>query len=265
MMKKTQITRLALLIGSLALLTACTRSVSDVDSKGKTEKPVFPAQSKAVRAEGSFVNVDNLKQLRPGLAKAQVYEMLGAPHFKEGMLRVKEWDYIFHFTRADKSVRTCQFKVLFDSEMKAQSFYFLPEDCMTPKTAAPVVVKKELSAESLFAFASAQLSPEGVDHVNAFAADLKRESLDDKPLIVKGHTDRIGNSRSNAALSKARAESVKRLLVENGLSAERIETVGLGDTMPRVNCPGKVSPEVIACLAPNRRMSLEIMTNHSGD
>ena len=265
MMKKTQITRLALLIGSLVLLTACTRSVSDVDAKGKTEKPVFPAQSKAVRAEGSFVNVDNLKQLRPGLTKAQVAEMLGAPHFKEGMLRVKEWDYIFHFTRADKTVRTCQFKVLFDSNMKAQSYYFLPEDCMTPKTVAPVVVKKELNAESLFAFASARLSPEGVDHVNAFATDLKRESLDDKQLIVKGHTDRIGNANSNAALSKARAESVKKLLVENGLSAERIETVGLGDTMPRVNCPGKVSPEVIACLAPNRRMSLEIMTNHSGD
>jgi hypothetical protein len=35
----------------MALLTACTRSVSDVDGEGKTDKAVFPEDLERVRAE----------------------------------------------------------------------------------------------------------------------------------------------------------------------------------------------------------------------
>jgi outer membrane protein OmpA-like peptidoglycan-associated protein len=260
-------TRLALLIGSMALLTACTRSVSDVDGEGKTDKAVFPDKSDAVRTDGSFVNRDNLKEMRPGLTKAQVYELLGTPHFSEGVFRVKEWDYIFHFTQPDNTVRTCQYKVLFDSEMKAQSFYVLPENCLSPQAKpqqAAAVIEKELSAESLFAFGSAELSPKGVEQVNSMSAELKDEMLKDKHLIVKAHTDRFGNEANNMALSEARAESVKSQLIENGIPANRIETVGLGESMPRVDCPGAATSQVIACLAPNRRMTIEIVADNSG-
>ena len=261
-------TRLALLVAGLTLLSACTRSVSDVNAEGKTDNPVFPEKTDAVRKDGSFVNVDNLKQLRPGLTKAQVYELIGVPHFDEGVFRVKEWDYIFHFTQPNKTVRTCQFKVLFDSDMKAQSFFFLPENCMTPAAPSkPVVVapvQKELNAESLFAFASGLLSADGVQHVSHLANELKEESLDGKRILITAHTDRIGKPASNMTLSQKRAESVKSLLVEKGIPAEKIDTKGVGDTQPRVFCPGKTSPAVIDCLAPNRRMTLDIVSDNSG-
>ncbi|ECX8488453.1 outer membrane protein assembly factor BamE [Salmonella enterica] len=257
--------RVALVVGGMTLLSACTHSISDVDSKGKTANPVFPKESSAVRDEGSFVNLDNLKQMRPGLTKAQVYELIGVPHFKEGAIRVKEWDYIFHFTQQDKTVLTCQYKVLFDTDMTAQSFYLMPEDCLS-RLKAPVApqVHKELSGSSLFAFASAALSAEGVSQVTQLANELKSESLEGKHVVVTGHTDRIGNPMKNQQLSLARAESVKDMLVQSGIPVAIIETRGMGDAMPRINCPGKKSSAVIECLAPNRRMTLDVVDINSG-
>lgn len=268
-MNYLKIARLVLAMGGLTLLSACTHSISDVDAQGKTAKPVFPEQSSAVREEGNFVNLDNLKQMRPGLTKPQVYELIGVPHFKEGVIRVKEWDYIFHFTQPDKSILTCQYKVLFDSQMIAQSFYFLPKDCLSrlkapsaPQVKAPV--HKELGGSSLFAFGSPALSAKGVLQVSRLATELKGESLAGKHVVVTGHTDRIGNPVKNLQLSLARAESVKQMLIENGITGSAIETRGMGDAMPRVNCPGKKSTAVIECLAPNRRMTFDVVDINSG-
>ncbi|TNV20477.1 outer membrane protein assembly factor BamE [Buttiauxella sp. B2] len=259
MFTKSKPNRLVMVVGALLLLSGCTRSTSNVDSQGKTDNPVFPDAASAVRTEGSFVNVANLEQVRAGMTKAQIYELLGVPHFSEGVMKVKEWNYIFHFTKEDKSVLTCQYKVLFDTDMKAQSFYFLPENCLSQLKAAPVApVHKELSASSLFAFGSASLSAEGVKHVKLLASELKSESLTGKHIVVTGYTDRIGNPAQNQRLSQARADSVKQLLVTNGIPAQSIETRGMGDSNPQVFCPGKQSAAVIDCLAPNRRMTVDI-------
>ncbi|SUW64042.1 Outer membrane protein II* [Buttiauxella agrestis] len=265
-MKYAKYARLALIISGVVLLSACTRSVSNVDSAGKTENPVFPDASHAVRDEGSFVNLDNLKQMRTGLTKAEVYELIGTPHFNEGVFRVKEWDYIFKFTQPDNSVRTCQYKVLFDSEMKAQSFFFAPANCLEKPTAPAMkqAMHKELNAESLFAFSSASLSSEGYAQVNQLAEDLKSDNLENKHVVITGYTDRIGNPAQNMQLSLARAESVKQLLTEKGIPSSIIETRGLGDSAPRVMCPGKKSPAVIDCLAPNRRMTIDIVDITAG-
>lgn len=255
---------LALMAGGLLVLSACTRSISHVDSEGKTAEPAFPDQSSAVRTEGSFVNLDNLKQMRPNLTKAQVYELLGTPHFHEGILRVKEWDYIFHFTKPDRSVLTCQYKVLFDSHMMAQSFYFHPQDCLTQlqsnKRVTPVTKKHlELRAETLFAFGSAQLSAPGLQQVQQLAETIRREVGQNQHVVITGYTDRIGTVAKNEQLSLARAAAVKTVLVTKNIPASYIDVRGLGSAEPRVICPGKVSSAVIACLAPNRRMTLDIV------
>lgn len=260
MMMQCKFTRLAVALGAVILLSACSRSISHVDSQGKTAKPIFPEVSDAVRSEGSFVSRENLSNVRPGMTKAQIYELLGVPHFNEGVIKVKEWDYIFKFTKADNSVLTCQYKVLFDSDMKAQSFYFLPADCLNQ-----LIVKRErvkpvhhdLSAESLFAFGSANLLPEGVEQIRKLAADLKTEGVNPRQIVVTGHTDRLGRKADNDKLSLARAASVKHILVGNGISESEVEIRGMGDSEPRVFCPGAKSAAVIQCLAPNRRISVD--------
>lgn len=49
---------------------------------------------------------------------------------------------------------------------------------------------------------------------------------------ISGHTDNVGTAAYNRRLSLLRAESVKRYLVNKGVSAERIKTVGYGFDRP---------------------------------
>ena len=56
----------------------------------------------------------------------------------------------------------------------------------------------------------------------------------------------------------ARAESVKSVLVERGVPAERLETVAFGNEMPEVWSDAEKKEEQIADLAPNRRVDFAI-------
>lgn len=50
--------------------------------------------------------------------------------------------------------------------------------------------------------------------------------------LIEGHTDTDGGAEGNLALSQSRAEAVLAFLVENGIDAERLSAVGLGETQP---------------------------------
>jgi len=49
---------------------------------------------------------------------------------------------------------------------------------------------------------------------------------------VEGHTDNTGSPKTNKALSLARAESAKGYIVQRGVDAKRIQTVGIGPVRP---------------------------------
>ncbi|MCF0075380.1 OmpA family protein [Dyadobacter sp. CY261] len=49
---------------------------------------------------------------------------------------------------------------------------------------------------------------------------------------LDGHTDKIGKSEKNKELSEKRVIEVKKYLVAKGVNAQRIQTVGHGDTKP---------------------------------
>ena len=266
-MKYAKYAILAITFAGVVLVSACTRSISHIDSQGKTDNPIFPDASHAVRGEGSFVNVDNLQKMRPGLTKEQVYELIGTPHFNEGVFRVREWDYIFHFIRTDGSVYTCQYKVIFDLSMQARSFVFSPAGCLgelkpvDAKMNPGKSINKILNAAGLFDFGSVVLSYAGVVQINSLAEEIKGMNFSSKKIIISGYTDRIGSQIQNKQLSLARAESVKHILVQRGIPPSIITTRGMGDSLPRVLCPGKKSTAIITCLAPNRRISVEVINS----
>lgn len=52
------------------------------------------------------------------------------------------------------------------------------------------------------------------------------------PHSVEVHTDSRGSTQSNAAMSKARAQRVKRHLMEQGIDDSRLESEGYGETRP---------------------------------
>lgn len=49
---------------------------------------------------------------------------------------------------------------------------------------------------------------------------------------LSGHTDNQGDAASNKALSQRRADAARNFLVEQGISASRLTSVGYGDTRP---------------------------------
>lgn len=82
----------------------------------------------------------------------------------------------------------------------------------------------------VFATGSAKIQPESFARLDSVV-----EYMTHKPsarIEVSGHTDNVGNPRSNLKLSEARAKAVKDYLVSKGIEGARIEAVGYGDARP---------------------------------
>ncbi|MBT2299600.1 OmpA family protein [Variovorax paradoxus] len=262
-----------LAIAALLSLAGCgTSTVSkNISDDGRAGEVVFPDIGKdAWLKEGTFPNVDNLRRIGPGVTKDQLYDLVGRPHFRESLFGVREWDYIFNF-RVPGGVKTCQYKVIYDTALRAQSFHWLPADCAellkvaSPSVEriaekAPVPQRVELSADALFAFGRsgpADLLPQGRRELDALAAGL-RGARETSRLRITGHTDRLGSTSFNEQLSLARATTVRDHLVQAGVPARGMQVEGKGETEPKVQCEQKKREELIACLAPNRRVEIEV-------
>ena len=81
-----------------------------------------------------------------------------------------------------------------------------------------------------FGFDRAEIQPGDADKVNAVA-----EALSGSPqnkVLVEGHCDERGTEEYNRALGERRALSIRDILVERGVSADRIRTMTLGEDRP---------------------------------
>src|SRR5690625_1258023 len=113
-----------------------------------------------------------------------------------------------------------------------------------------------LDSDVLFDFGQAELKPEGKRQIEQYVPLIKARG---KTWIeVVGHTDRIGSKSTNDRLSMERAESVRNLLIANGLDPDRIRTSGLVSTRPSFSCPDQARDALIECLAPNRRVVIDV-------
>lgn len=224
---------------------------------------------------GTFPNLQSLSQVRQGMTKDQLYELIGRPQYDDGW-RPREWNYLFHFTtpgQGENDITTCQFKVLFDKNMIARSFYWKSVDsengvCPPIKegkkdnSSEKLTIKHyTLGADALFAFNKRDLqnlNPKG-------KADLDRLSLELSSfktlnsIKVLGYTDRLGAPNYNLKLSQDRADTVKQYLIYKGVNPQIISAIGYGPENPVKECANNISRnELISCLAPNRRVVIEV-------
>ncbi len=81
-----------------------------------------------------------------------------------------------------------------------------------------------------FAFDSDVLSEQSRQILNSKADYLSTHQ--DVTITVEGHCDDRGTSAYNIALGERRAESVKKFLVDLGVSADRLKTVSYGEERP---------------------------------
>lgn len=97
----------------------------------------------------------------------------------------------------------------------------------------------------------------GTDPDKATTAVLERiagmaAKCPDVKLNVTGYTDASGSEDENLTLSKARAESVRSVLVDNGVAAGQVSATGKGETEPIAD------NDTPAGIAANRRVEITV-------
>jgi OmpA-OmpF porin, OOP family len=135
-----------------------------------------------------------------------------------------------------------------------------PKPAPTPAP-APVSTHVSLSADTLFAFGKADLkslAPDIHQQLDQLVGTLRATPKLSAVQIV-GYTDQIGSDAYNVDLSQRRAEAVRDYLIANGISGDLITAEGRGKAKPVVDCPHLAGKQLRECLAPNRRVEVNIL------
>jgi len=102
-----------------------------------------------------------------------------------------------------------------------------------------------------FRSGSTELSPKSEPLLDQVAVALQAQP--DVKVRVEGHTDDTGPPATNQELSEKRAEAVREALVKRGVSGDRLQAHGYGETQPRA--PNRTA----AGRAKNRRVEFVII------
>jgi len=267
----------AVFLALLAMgLSACGNVSRNVAKDGSNaQELVWPKVDDVtpMHRGGTFPEIDHLREMHAGLNKQQISQLIGWPHFEEGVWGVREWNYVFNFRDADDHVTVCQYKILFDHDKLARSFYWKPEDCahyLNPPPPPPAPVAKQeaqettLSTDALFAFdrySLKDITDGGRAQLDALASHLLDEKDRIAHISVAGYTDRLGSDEYNQVLSQRRADTVAQYLVSKGVPQDAISAEGHGKAEPVVQCADQARGKLIACLAPNRRVVVHVDTH----
>ncbi len=103
-----------------------------------------------------------------------------------------------------------------------------------------------------FDFDSSNIKPESYAVLNSIVAMFIEDA--NVRIQIAGHTDSDGSNAYNQSLSERRAQSVYSYLVDHGVQASRLTTVGYGETQPVV--PNTSS----ANKALNRRIEFTVLS-----
>lgn len=110
--------------------------------------------------------------------------------------------------------------------------------------------------DALFDPGRATLKNSAKAGLNKVAAALKKQYAG-KPVQVQGHSDsdpiKRSNWASNQALSKARADAVRKYLLDQGVESDRVSSEGFGDAKP------KDPANTATAKAKNRRVEIVVV------
>ena len=100
--------------------------------------------------------------------------------------------------------------------------------------APPPVANKPVEYELEFGFNKSRVSLAIGRYLDTVVADWKGKPV---RFRVVGHTDLVGSKDFNQKLSQARADAVKKALVDRGIPASKITATGVGKADPAVPTP----------------------------
>jgi OOP family OmpA-OmpF porin len=234
-------------IGQAAMITLSLERgtpVSAVNPALRTVSTVRPDLWKIVNAIKADSAVVHCPQAQPPLACAEV-ELMQTGH--DAWMR--------SFSNAEKRLPEVQQNLRRSAELALQC-----KDAL--QTSAPAEAppqKITLRADSLFRFDGADAAailPGGKLRLDAAAVELQKVPAAHE-LTITGYTDRLGGNAYNQRLSLLRARTVGQYLLTHGVRLP-IVVRGQGSANQRVDCRQTKRDALVRCLAPNRRVEIEL-------
>jgi len=126
----------------------------------------------------------------------------------------------------------------------------------TPAPLPPPVSRKIVLRGVHFDFDRSEIRSDSRPVLDEAASALKENS--NVRISVEGHTDNVGSDAYNEKLSVRRAEAVFRYMVNQGISPERMEVIGYGESRPVAD------NDTDSGRAQNRRVELHVVNQASG-
>ena len=115
---------------------------------------------------------------------------------------------------------------------------------------ARVIPEKIILRGVQFDFDGANIKPASIPVLNKDVDLLGHSELH---IVIEGHTDYIGSDDYNLKLSQRRAQTVYNYFVSQGINADRMETIGYGETRPIAD------NSTVEGRALNRRVEIQIL------
>lgn len=247
------LTLMPCLMGAAALAQLPSQGFPDVDV------PISQLDEDYLRV-GRYVQAATISRVHTGANAEEVTRLLGSPEQVDRYSGRQEWYYSINLPLADGiNQLVCQYRVDVDATLSVVDTQWRRSQCRTLfGEFIGSLQMMNFSADVLFKFDSAELEPEGMQELYGVALLLNNQY--ETPVIhIAGHTDRIGRDDYNMGLSQRRANAVQTFLQSQGLPASQIRAEGRGMHEPVAICLGtRVTQELKDCLAPNRRVTLNI-------
>jgi outer membrane protein OmpA-like peptidoglycan-associated protein len=108
----------------------------------------------------------------------------------------------------------------------------------------------EYSKTINFDYGKSSIKDEMIEVLQAIVSIIKK--YPEAMFVVEGHTDSVGSEKFNQSLSEQRASSIVSYMVDNGVDASRLKSVGYGESSPIV------SGETKDDMAQNRRVEIKL-------
>lgn len=127
---------------------------------------------------------------------------------------------------------------------------FCHEEMVVTATPKVIRIPESYHATLYFNLDKTTFTPESLrESIKVYKAVLERKN---RRIEVVGHTDTLGSSKYNDKLSKRRAEKVAQDLIDAGIDAKQISTVGKGEAVLKVPTPDEVEE------VHNRRVEIDV-------